>query len=77
MGFLSVTLPSALPSETNTTYSGGLPETLDGTHRRTLRDINKAYRGLTHRHFGCVSVARRPLRAEELAELLASIPAIS
>jgi len=48
-----------------------LPETLDGTYRRTLRDINKADRALAHLLFSCVSVARCPLRVEELAELLA------
>src|SRR6266567_2521411 len=48
-----------------------LPETLDETYLRTLRDIDKADRALAHRLFSCVSVACRPLHAEELGELLA------
>ena len=48
-----------------------LPETLDETYERTLREINKADWGLTHRLFQCVAVASRPLRVEELAEFLA------
>ena len=47
-----------------------LPETLDGIYRHTLRDIDKSDRALAHCLFNCVSVARRPLRVEELAELL-------
>jgi ankyrin repeat protein len=48
-----------------------LPETLDETYQRTLREINKADWEFTHRLFQFVVVASRPLRAEELAELLA------
>ena len=48
-----------------------LPETLDETYRRTLRDINKADWEFAHRLFQFVSAAFRPLRVEELAELLA------
>jgi len=48
-----------------------LPETLDETYERTLREINKANRGFAHRVFQFVAVAIRPLRVEELAELLA------
>jgi hypothetical protein len=48
-----------------------LPETLDETYRRTLREIDKANWELTHRLFQFVAVASRPLRVEELAELLA------
>ena len=48
-----------------------LPETLDETYERTLREINKAYWELAHRLFQCVAVASRPLRVEELAEFLA------
>ena len=48
-----------------------LPETLDETYQRTLREINKAYWEYAHRLFQFVAVASRPLRAEELAELLA------
>jgi hypothetical protein len=48
-----------------------LPETLDETYERTLREINKADSELAHRLFQCVAVASRPLRVEELAEFLA------
>ncbi len=48
-----------------------LPETLDGTYERTLREINKADWEFAHRLFQFVAVAVRPLRVEELAELLA------
>jgi ankyrin repeat protein len=48
-----------------------LPETLDATYERILREINKADWELTHRLFQCVAVASRPLRVEELAEFLA------
>ena len=47
-----------------------LPETLDETYERTLREINKADWELAHRLFQCVAVASRPLRVEELAEFL-------
>ncbi len=48
-----------------------LPETLDETYQRTLGEINKADWELAHRLFQFVAVASRPLRGEELAELLA------
>ena len=48
-----------------------LPETLDETCERILRDINKANRGHAHRLLQCLTVAVRPLRVAELAEVLA------
>ena len=48
-----------------------LPETLDETYERILKCINKAQKGNAHRLFQCLAVAVRPLRVEELAELLA------
>ena len=48
-----------------------LPETLDETYRRTLREINKENLEFAHRLFQFVAVASRPLRVEELSELLA------
>jgi len=48
-----------------------LPETLDGTYERVLREINKANREHAHRLLHCLTVAMRPLRVEELAEVLA------
>src|SRR6201984_3444819 len=48
-----------------------LPETLDETYERILRDINKANRDHACRLLQCLTVAIRPLRVEELAEVLA------
>ena len=48
-----------------------LPETLDETYERILRDINKANRAHAHRLLQCLAVAVRPLRVSELAEVLA------
>ena len=48
-----------------------LPETLDETYERTLREINKENWKFAHRLFQFVAVASRPLRVEELADLLA------
>jgi hypothetical protein len=45
-----------------------LPETLDETYERILRDINKVNRdSLLH----CLTVAFQPLRVDEFAEVLA------
>jgi ankyrin repeat protein len=49
----------------------GLPETLDGTYERTLRNIKDVNWEFAKRLLQCVAVARRPLRVGELAELLA------
>jgi hypothetical protein len=48
-----------------------LPETLDETYERVLREINKANREHAHRLLQCLTVALRPLGVEELAEVLA------
>ena len=48
-----------------------LPKTLDETYERTLRGINEANWKFAHRMFQFVSVASRPLRVKELADLLA------
>ncbi|KAH9969671.1 hypothetical protein BC827DRAFT_22763 [Russula dissimulans] len=48
-----------------------LPETLDETYERILRDINKANREHARRLLQCLTVAIRPLGVEELAEVLA------
>ena len=48
-----------------------LPETLDETYERVLREINKANRQHACRLLQCLTVALRPLRVEELAEVLA------
>ncbi|KAH9169397.1 hypothetical protein EDB89DRAFT_2099004 [Lactarius sanguifluus] len=48
-----------------------LPESLDETYERILRGINKAQTDNARRLLQCLAVAVRPLRVEELAELLA------
>ena len=48
-----------------------LPDTLDETYERVLREINKANRNHARRLLQCLTVALRPLRVEELAEVLA------
>jgi len=48
-----------------------LPETLDETYERVLKDINNANQKHAIRLLHCLTVAIRPLRVEELAELLA------
>ncbi|KAH9969804.1 hypothetical protein BC827DRAFT_1372543 [Russula dissimulans] len=48
-----------------------LPQTLDETYERILKDINKANREHARRLLQCLTVAIRPLRVEELAEVLA------
>ena len=52
-------------------YLNELPETLDETYDRILKGINKAQKDNAHRLLQCLTVATRPLRVEELAELLA------
>ncbi|KAH9077603.1 ankyrin repeat-containing domain protein [Lactarius deliciosus] len=48
-----------------------MPETLDETYERILKSINKAQKNDAYRLLQCLTVAVRPLRVEELAELLA------
>ena len=48
-----------------------LPESLDQTYERVLREIRKANQGHAYRLLQCLVVAVRPLRVEELAEVLA------
>ena len=48
-----------------------LPETLDATYERTLREIDNVNREFARRLLLCVAVVSRPLRVEELAEFLA------
>ena len=47
-----------------------LPETLNETCERTLREINKANREHAHRLLRCLAAAVCPLRFAELAEVL-------
>ena len=48
-----------------------LPESLDETYERILREIRKPNRGYAHRLMQCLVAAVRPLRVKELAEVLA------
>ena len=47
-----------------------LPETLDATYDRALREIDKANWEFASRLLQCVAVASRPLDVKELAEIL-------
>jgi ankyrin repeat protein len=58
--------PASIPS-----ILEGLPETLDETYGHILRRIDKVKRRFAHRLFQCIAVSVRPLRVEELAEILA------
>jgi hypothetical protein len=48
-----------------------LPKSLDDTYKRILREINNANQVHAYRLLQCLTVASRPLRVEELAEVLA------
>ena len=48
-----------------------LPETLDAIYERILQEIPKSNQEHAHRLLQCLTVAVRPLRVEELAEVLA------
>ena len=48
-----------------------LPKSLDETYKRILGEINNANRVHAYRLLQCLTVALRPLRVEELAEVLA------
>jgi len=48
-----------------------LPDSLDETYERVLKEIKKPNRDHAHRILQCLVVAIRPLRVEELAEIFA------
>ena len=48
-----------------------MPESLDDTYERILREIRKPNQGHAHRLLQCLVAAVRPLRVKELAEVLA------
>ena len=48
-----------------------LPKSLDEPYKRILKEINYANQEQAYRLLQCLAVARRPLRIEELAEVLA------
>jgi ankyrin repeat protein len=47
-----------------------LPKSLDETYKRILNEINNANREHAYRLLQCLTVAHRPLRVEELADVL-------
>ncbi|KAF8267173.1 ankyrin repeat-containing domain protein [Lactarius quietus] len=52
-------------------FLGELPMSLDETYDRILKGINNGQQNNAHRLLQCLTIASRPLRVEELAELLA------
>ena len=48
-----------------------LPKSLDETYQRILKEINNANQKQAYQLLQCLAVAQRPLRVEELAEVLA------
>jgi hypothetical protein len=50
---------------------GELPESLDDTYERVLREIKRPNRDHALHLLQCLVVAARPLRVKELAEVLA------
>jgi ankyrin repeat protein len=48
-----------------------LPQSLDETYERVLREIHPTNQGDARRLLHCLAVAKQPLRVEELAEVLA------
>ncbi|KAF8494392.1 hypothetical protein F5888DRAFT_655820 [Russula emetica] len=63
-------LRDCIPSSVRRTLME-LPESLDETYERILREIKKPNRAHARRVLQCLVVAVRPLRVEELAEVLA------
>ena len=64
------TLRQCLPPSVRRTLDE-LPETLDETYEQVLKNIKKVNREHAIRLLHCMTVAIRPLRVEELAEVLA------
>ena len=63
-------LRDCIPSSVRRTLRE-LPESLDETYERILKEIKKPNRDLARRVLQCLVVASRPLRVAELAEVLA------
>ena len=63
-------LRDCLPSSVRRTLNE-LPESLDETYERILKEIKKPNRAVARRVLQCLVVATRPLRVAELAEVLA------
>src|SRR5258708_20831309 len=64
------TLRHCLPPSVRRTLDE-LPESLDETYERILKEMKKSNKRLAQRLLQCLVVAIRPLRVEELAEVLA------
>jgi hypothetical protein len=64
------TLRHCLPPSVRITLEE-LPESLDETYERILKEIKKPNKRLAQRVLQCLVVAIRPLRVAELAEVLA------
>ena len=64
------TLRQCLPQSVLRTLNE-LPESLDDTYKRLITNIKRANQAHAYRMLQCLTVAIRPLRAAELAELLA------
>ncbi|KAN0135033.1 Ankyrin repeat-containing domain protein [Lactarius tabidus] len=64
------TLRHCLPQNVRRVLSQ-LPASLDETYERILKEIGKTNDFHSHRLLQCLTVAKRPLRVEELAEILA------
>jgi hypothetical protein len=63
-------LRHCLPSSVRRTLNE-LPESLDETYERILKEIKKPHRDHARHLLQCLVVAIRPLQVEELAELIA------
>ena len=63
-------LRDCLPSSVRQTLNE-LPESLDETYERILKEVKKPNKDLARRVLQCLVVATRPLRVAELAEILA------
>jgi Ankyrin repeats (3 copies) len=63
-------LRDCIPSSVRRTLNE-LPESLDETYERILKEIKKPNRAHARRVLQCLVIAVRPLRVEELAEVLA------
>ncbi|KAI0263890.1 hypothetical protein BGY98DRAFT_940126 [Russula aff. rugulosa BPL654] len=68
---LSIGSPKGLSSIERPAFLDELPESLDETYERVLKEIKKPNREHARRLLQCLVVAIRPLRVEELAEVLA------
>ncbi|KAH9039458.1 hypothetical protein EDB83DRAFT_2228431, partial [Lactarius deliciosus] len=64
------TLRNCLPQNVRSVLKA-LPKSLDETYERMLKEIGKANPHQAYRLLQCLTVATRPLRVEELAEVLA------